>query len=166
MAVERTDDIYEYENRAFVSAVLAALGAGVVFGTLLVETGRLGFVAGLYGFEGTDFGWLFHFVNSFFAGIFFLAVITSLSAISSGLTNGESPAFPLVTTLAGLVYGAVLWAGVVAVLIPVWGSVVGIERPLPYIHRPSLWGLLLFGGVLGIGYAILFKLLERSSKRS
>lgn len=163
MAVERSVGIRDAENEAFVSAVIGALVAGLAFGIMLHETGRMESIATLYGQDDTVVAWAFHFIHSFFAGIFFLAVVNLLRVADPfGVTSLERPlGFPVATTVAGVLYGLVLWALLVATLLPLWGVVIGLERPLPYLHEPSLVGLVLFGGVLGLLYGVLFQLLTR-----
>lgn len=164
MAVEQAVGIRDAENEAFISAVVGALVAGAAFGLLLHETGRMDSVAALYGQDGVHVGWLIHTAHSIFAGIFFLGVITLLSTTTvpgNGVLE-RHVGFPVVTALAGVVYGLVLWGIFVAALMPLWGFAVGLERPFPYVHQPSLVGLLIFGGILGVVYGVLFRLLTRA----
>ncbi|GAB7020506.1 hypothetical protein [Halostagnicola bangensis] len=163
MAVEQAVGIRDAENEAFTSAMVGALIAGAAFGLLLHETGRMESVAALYGQDGVHIGWLIHTAHSIFAGVFFLGVITLLSATDlPGVGVLERYAgFPTVTALAGVVYGLMLWGVFVATLMPLWGFAVGLERPLPYVHQPSLVGLVIFGGILGVVYGVLFRVLTR-----
>lgn len=163
MAVERSVGIREAEDEAFASAVIGALVAGLALGVFLQRTGRITAVAALYGQDGVAVAWAFHFLHSFLAGVVFLAVVLLLSRLDPfGVTSLERPiGFPIATAVAGLLYGIALWGLLVATLVPLWGRVVGFERPLPYLHRPTLIGLAVFGGVLGSLYGICFLLSTR-----
>ncbi|SFS79549.1 hypothetical protein [Halostagnicola kamekurae] len=163
MAVERSVGIREAEDEAFASAVIGALVAGVVFGILLHRAGRMTAVAALYGQDGVAVAWAFHFLHSFLAGVVFLAVVVLLSRLDPfGATSlGRPIGFPVATAVAGLLYGIVLWGLLVATLVPLWGRIVGFERPFPFLHRPTLVGLAVFGGLLGSLYGIFFLLSTR-----
>ncbi|WP_050050318.1 hypothetical protein [Halostagnicola sp. A56] len=163
MSVGRAVDMREAEDEAFASAVIGALIAGLVFGVFLHRTGRMTAVATLYRQDDVAVAWAFHFLHSFVAGIAFLAVVLLLSRLDPfGVTSLERPiGFPIATAVAGLLYGIVLWGSLVATLVPLWGRVVGFERPFPYFHRPTLIGLVVFGGILGSLYGICFLLSTR-----
>jgi uncharacterized membrane protein YdcZ (DUF606 family) len=58
---------------------------------------------------------------------------------------------------AGLVWGVVAWVVGAALVMPVWLSAVGFPTapPTPNFAIPSLAWHLVYGGVLGVGYAAL-----------
>lgn len=70
--------------------------------------------------------------------------------------------------LAGTLFALVTWLVAVAFAVPVWTRVVlESSRPVPYLHRASLVGLVLFGCCFGACYALLRRMLEpgRSTPR-
>ena len=155
MGVHQTPRRSTGDTTAIASGFVAALVAGVGFGVLLAETGRIASVAGIYGMESVYWGWGLHLVHSVVAGSLFAAVVATAVDGTPGLVRG---------TLAGLAYGIVLWIAFVALAFPLWMTyVVGDPRPIPYLHWLALAGLVLFGTVLGAVYALAIWTRTRSS---
>lgn len=149
------------------SAVAAAALAGVGLGVSLSLTDRLASVATLVGLEAATGGWVVLLVSVLVAGIGF-AIPVALAA--AGLGDRYGPDRPvsmlLVSSILGLGYGLALWAVAVAVVLPFWMDVaVGVERPFPYVHVPSLFGLAGFGLVVGVGFAVCYPATRRLEGR-
>lgn len=134
---------------AVVGGALAALLAAAAFGLVLLLTGRLASVAELYGLGGRRWGGLLLVVHSLLAGLLFAGVLGTFWGDDAGLLRG---------TAAGVGYGVLLWAVVVALALPLWTAYSGAEpRPLPYLHWISLAGLVCYGAVLGLVYSITIR---------
>lgn len=104
-------------------------------------------IPALYGLEGGTIGFTIHIAHGAVLGVVFAALLVA---------TDRSPSLPA-SAGAGLVYGAVVWALLAVLLMPVWLSAVGfaIAPAVPNVDPMSLVGHAVYGLVLGAGYAIL-----------
>lgn len=142
---------FESDDRTDLWSLLAAgIVAGIVAGFVLHATGRIASVGLLYGVDSVWAGWLAHLIHSV-AFAFVFGVVATLPAFRGDADD------PVAGAGLGATFGFLLWIVGVAVLLPLWlGLVVGVDRPLPYVHVLSLVALVCYGAVLG-GLAPLFR---------
>ncbi|WP_254863557.1 hypothetical protein [Halovivax gelatinilyticus] len=163
MGVERARPTVRNAGPVLPVTIVASLFAGVVLGVYLHATGLMESVANLYGFHGSASGWVLHLGHSVVAGAGFalLATVVSPSGLASSVGLEAAPWVVLTGVALGVGFGVVVWVVAVAVGIPVWMDVVhGASRPFPYVHRPSLVGLAVFGATFAACFTVL---LEHSS---
>ena len=101
----------------------------------------------LYGLSGGVAGWVVHLSHGAVLGVTFAAIVQAAgSDRSAGAIVG-----------LGLFWGVVTWVGLAALVMPVWLSAVGFPMapPFPNFAPPSLLWHVVYGGVLGVGYAAL-----------
>jgi hypothetical protein len=133
------------------AGLVGGLAGGLVFGAMMtvmmtpvIEMG----IPALYGIEGPAglAGWVIHMSNSAVLGVVFGGLVGRIGLKGTGRIAG-----------AGLVYGAVLWIVLAAVVMPIWLGAVGFPGtpPLPNLNPLSLVGHLVYGLVLGVGYAVV-----------
>lgn len=158
MSTETTDDRAVSTTNdgfpAWQAGTIAGLFGGLVFGAMLsvMMTPVLeNAIPALYGFEGPagGVGWGLHMAHSAVLGVGFAALVraTPLGDRVDGLGS---------TAVAGLAYGAVVWAVLAVFVMPIWlGAVTPAGPPLPNVNVQSLVGHLVYGGLLGVGYAYL-----------
>ncbi|RQG90450.1 hypothetical protein [Natrarchaeobius chitinivorans] len=149
MAADRPPEPPVYELQVLASAIISVPLAGLIFGGYFHITGRMESIGALYGLDGLAAIWGVHFVHTLLACGGFLVLITLVRpervASVTGLEGSHWTV--LASILIGIGYGLVLWVVVVTVGIPIWmDTVLGLERPIPYVHRPTLFGLVVFGG--------------------
>lgn len=146
-----------------VSAVVAALIAGVAVAGVLVDTGLLGALADLYGIDGTLGGWALVFGHSLVVGAAFVAALTTVARFRyAPLPVVAALRSPFLGACLGVAYGTLLWLGVVAYGVPLWLEVVaGIPYPRPYRHLESYVALVWFGAVLGAWFPLVRTALTR-----
>lgn len=131
------------------AAFIGGLTAGLVMGLLmqfLAET--MPMVGALYGTPSVTAGWIAHIFHSVVLALVFAAIVTS----SPGNRYAKST-----TDIVGLglAYGAVIWLALAGFVMPVWLGAVGIpDVPVPNLTAMSLGFHLVYGGILGIVYAI------------
>ena len=122
----------------------AGLAGGAVMGLMLttmmtpvIEVA----IPAMYGLSGGAAGWVAHMSHSAVLGVVFAGVANAVGV-------GEN--LPKSVGL-GVVYGAVLWVVLAALVMPVWLSAVGFAGapPLPNFNPTSLVGHLVYGGVAG-----------------
>lgn len=134
----------------YLAGVIGGLVGGLVFGKMMAMMmgEMLNMIAKLWGGSTRRFGWFVHLFNSAVIGLGFILVSSWLgwdvTTTASGLKYG-------------LLYGFAWWIIGPLVVMPVWlGMPVqlwapgGIKRALP-----SLWGHLVYGGLLGLVVAYL-----------
>lgn len=131
------------------AGVIAGLGGGLVFGIMLstmMPDIIGGAIPGLYGFSGGVAGWTIHMGHSAVLGVVFAGFARAVPQYTNSL--GKSLG-------AGVVYGVVLWAILGAVVMPIWvGAVLPMTPPVPNINPMSLVGHVVYGGLLGVLYAV------------
>lgn len=107
-------------------------------------------IPALYGQSGIAAGWVVHLFHSVVFGILFAAVVstTSLRRFAETWSTGA---------VLGLAYGVLVWVVAAAIVMPLWLGAVGFPQvpPLPNFNPQSLVGHLVYGLVLGVGYAIV-----------
>lgn len=124
-----------------IAGVAGGLAGGVVFGVLMQTMGMLPMVAMLVGSESVAVGWLVHLVISAFIGCTY-AVILARWADRLG-----------VGAVLGIGYGVVWWVlGPLLIMPAVMGMGVFMVNAMTV---QSLLGHVLFGLVLGLGYALV-----------
>lgn len=136
------------------AGLAGGLLGGLVFGAMVstmmtpvIENA----MPGMYGIAGPagGVGWVVHMSHSAVLGVAF-AALAATTPLGERL-DGLGP-----TLVAGVAYGAVLWAILAVLVMPVWvGAMTPAEPPLPNVNVQSLVGHLVYGGLLGVGYAAL-----------
>lgn len=142
------DDPFEGVRRATLAGILA----GVVFGLLVqFRLERMSAIGALYtlGDPSLTVGWVAHGVHSLLFG----AVFGFLVDRPPLRIHAEDP---LTGPLLGAGYAAALWAVNIVLLWPAWlGAVSAPGAPdLPYLAVLPLVGHLLYGSLLGAGFAL------------
>lgn len=131
------------------AGLVGGLAGGLVFGAMLsmmmtpvIEMA----IPAMYGIAGPAglAGWVIHMSNSAVLGVVFGGLVGRAGLEGMGRAAG-----------AGLVYGAVLWVVLAAIVMPIWLGAVGFPAtpPLPNFNPMSLVGHLVYGLVLGVVYA-------------
>lgn len=136
--------------RARSDEVLVAGGAAVVAGVamgvyLQASTGLLPVIGSLYGIDSEIVGWITHLFHSVVFGVLFAAAVSR-----PHLARYDGYA---ARSVLGIGWGVILWLVAAGVVMPVWLHVVGVEALLPNLTRPGLVAHILWGGILGFGYA-------------
>ncbi|MFC7323807.1 hypothetical protein ACFQMF_04340 [Halorubrum rutilum] len=130
-------------------AVVAGIGAGVAMGGLYWSTsGVLPVIGALYGVENVAIGWITHLFHSVVFALLFVAVASR----SDARTRLDRP---LGASLAGVGWGTLLWLVAAGLLMPVWLRAVGVPATLPNLPPIGLFGHVLWGATLGLGYVSL-----------
>jgi hypothetical protein len=149
-AKTRTRRRIDTKGSAWKSAAIASLFAGIVMGLLLQSAMNIVPLIGeMYGALGLWTGWTAHLFHSVVFGLLYAAIATrpSLSAYASRLGSGA---------VVGAAYGVVVWVVAAGFVMPIWLSTVLMEPPtVPHFDPTSLVGHVVFGVLLGAGYAIL-----------
>lgn len=137
----------------WTSAGLAGVVAGVAFGLLIqFVVGSMTTVGALFGMPGLVTGWIAHLAFSIGFGLVFAGVVEldPLERYAHRWTTGIG---------LGIIYGAGLWLVNLAFIWPVWLNAVGFPpggtMPVPFLQPRPLVGHLVYGGILGAGYALL-----------
>ncbi|MGH3451813.1 MAG: hypothetical protein ACRDQW_14020 [Haloechinothrix sp.] len=121
--------------------IAGGLAGGVVFGLLMQMMGMISMVAMLVGSEAVTVGWLVHLAISAFVGATF------------GLLFGAWAARVGLGALLGIGYGIVWWVlGALIIMPAALGMGVFMFNPTAW---QSLMGHMLYGLVLGVGFAAL-----------
>jgi hypothetical protein len=105
-----------------------------------------GAIPGLYGLSGGVAGWTVHLSHGAVLGVVFAALVGSIGWGSTGRTVG-----------LGIAWGTVTWVGLAALVMPLWLRAIGFPQapPFPNFAIPSLLWHVVYGGVLGVAYAVL-----------
>lgn len=131
------------------AGMAGGLVGGLVFGFMMAADDMLPMVAMLVGGESEALGWVVHLAIALFAGAVF-GVVAGMLARSWWMATG-----------LGVVYGAVWWLLGPMIIMPLWLEVVGNEGMAEMVFqwtdttRNSLWGHLVFGGLLGLVFGLL-----------
>ncbi len=124
-----------------IAGVAGGLAGGVVFGVLMQTMGMLPMVAMLVGSESVAVGWLVHLAISAFIGCTYAVIFAKWA---DRLGTGA---------VLGIGYGVVWWIlGPLLIMPAVMGMGVFMVNAMTL---QSLLGHLLFGLVLGLGYALV-----------
>ncbi|WP_276270607.1 histidine kinase [Haloarcula litorea] len=104
-------------------------------------------IPALYGLSGGVAGWVVHLSHGAVLGV-------ALAAIAESGVIGQSTG---AVVGLGVAWGVVTWALLAALVMPVWLGAVGFggAPPFPNFAVPSLLWHVVYGGVLGVGYAAL-----------
>jgi uncharacterized membrane protein YagU involved in acid resistance len=124
-----------------VAGVLAGLAGGVVFGILMQMMGIIPMVAMLVGSKSVAMGWLVHLFNS--------ALFGAIYAVLAGRwADRLGTGVPL-----GVAYGVAWWILGALLIMPTWlGMPVFAFNTMAW---QSLMGHVIYGLLLGVGYAVL-----------
>jgi hypothetical protein len=143
------------------AAVTAGLAAGVLMGLLMqFVMGAMPMVGALYGVPTVTAGWIAHLVHSVVLALVFAAIVTA------GPTSRYARTATGIVGL-GLAYGAVTWFLLAGFVMPVWLGALGTPGvTVPTLSVPSLLAHLVYGGVLGIVYAVARSPTARPRDRS
>ncbi len=131
--------------------VYAGLAGGVVFGVMMAMMGMLPMVGQMVGQPTAIVGFVVHLVISAIIGASFAVILGPFTnSRGSGLRNG-------------LIYGAIWWVLGPLTLMPL-GLGMGVTWNLAAASAmlPSLVGHLVYGAILGFGYAWLSRSREES----
>ena len=131
------------------AAFTGGLTAGLVMGLLMQFLAQMmPMVGALYGTPTATAGWIAHIVHSVVLALVFAAIVTSAPVDRYART-------PRAVVGLGLAYGAIIWLALAGFLMPVWLGAVGVpDVPVPNLTAMSLGFHLVYGGLLGIVYAI------------
>lgn len=143
--VERTSTVLPSWQAGAVGGIVGA----IVFGALMAlqTPGVLeAAIPSMYGLEGGLAGMVIHVSHGAVLGVVFAALLAG---------TGRPDLRPGAATVAGLVYGIVVWAVLAVVVMPIWLSGVGFEMApsVPNVALESLVGHAAYGIVLGLAYA-------------
>ncbi|MDY6817136.1 MAG: HAMP domain-containing sensor histidine kinase [Halobacteriales archaeon] len=131
------------------NVTVAALIAGIVMGVVLQSlTGAIPVIGALYGVTSLIVGWVTHLFHSIVFGLLFAVGLTRP-------TLRDRIRTPLELTLAGVVFGIILWFFAASLVMPTWLRAVGIPAMLPSLDLLNLSGHLVWGAVLGSLYGFL-----------
>ncbi|EJN59907.1 hypothetical protein [Halogranum rubrum] len=132
------------ENSTWKGGVGAGLVGGAVMGVMLttmmtpvIEVA----IPAMYGLSGGAAGWFIHMSHAALLGVVF-AGLADAAGVGTNLPRSVG---------LGVVYGAILWVVLAALVMPIWLSAVGFAGapPLPNFNPTSLVGHLVYGGVVG-----------------
>ena len=133
-------------------AVVAGLGAGVVFGFLIqFVLGVMPAIGAMYtlGEPSLSVGWVAHLSHSAIFALLFV-VVTWARPVSNYVRN------PITAAAVGGAFGFALWLVNIGFLWPVWlGSVGVMDLPIPNFAPRPLVGHLVWGLLLGLFYSLL-----------
>lgn len=153
MSTETETGAVAVERSNWVAGGAAGLVAGLVFGAMLqmMMTDVIAIaIPALYGLSGITMGWVAHLFHSVVFGVVFVAIVstTSLRRFAETWSTGA---------VLGLAYGVLVWVIAAGVVMPLWLGAVGFPQvpPLPNLNPQSLVGHLVYGLVLGVGYALV-----------
>lgn len=143
----------ELKGDDLVFGGLGGLIGGITFGLVLeftTPTTLHSVIPALYGIAGPapDLGWVIHLGFSFVFGLIY-AVVASLTPLSP-YANRLVPGIAV-----GIVYSIIIWVFAMAVLVPVWLSVIDAADPLPlpFLSTYILLAHLVYGALLGLIYS-------------
>lgn len=105
----------------------------------------------LYGLgpDAMAIGWMIQVAHLAVLGVVFVLVVEATSLDETLDDNFRN-------AVAGLVFGAVAWALVAAVLVPVWlGAVSDAGGSVPDVNTTIAVGYLAYGVVVGLTYSVL-----------
>ena len=126
--------------------IYGGLAGGLVFGAMMGMMGMLPMVGKLVGQPSAGIGFIVHMVNSAIIGVGFALVLGRLvTSVGSGLRYG-------------LLYGGAWWfLGPLTLMPLLLGMGLGVNWNLTAAANmlPSLIGHLIYGAILGLGYAVL-----------
>jgi hypothetical protein len=130
-------------------AAIAGVVAGVVMGGYVqVTSDTISVIGSLYGIESQLVGWTTHLFHS--------VVFAVLFAAGRSRNWGRFLARGAAGSVAsGLLWGAILWLIAAGVVMPLWLQFVGVPTVLPNFSFPGLVSHLVWGGTLGLSYALL-----------
>jgi len=143
-ATGRSIELVDWQ-RGTVGGIVGATAMAVLVSLMNPPTLSAAIPA-LYGLSGGIAGWVVHLSHGAVLGVVFAAGWGALDVEGVGATVG-----------AGLAWGVLTWAGLAALVMPVWLSTVGFAGapPFPNFAVPSLLWHVVYGGVLGGAYAAL-----------
>ena len=128
------------------AGVYGGLIGGLVFGIMMGMMGMLGMVAQVVGSESVIVGFVYHMFNSAVIGALFVPLYGRWAT-----DKGRGLSF-------GLIYGLVWWFLGPLILMPLFlGMGIRLSVEGMSMALPSLWGHLIFGGILGILYPVFAK---------
>lgn len=128
------------------AGVLGGLAGGLVFGVMMGMMGMLPMIGSMVGIPTAPAGFVLHMVNSAIIGAAF------------GVLFGRAAATMTGGLWTGLSYGAAWWVLGPLTLMPLFmGMGLGVNWNAAAATEmlPSLMGHLIYGGILGVGYAWL-----------
>jgi|GEM_PF-505166 len=127
------------------AGVLGGLVGGAVMGVLLTLLARPVIevaMPALVGLTGGLYGWLVHMTIAAVFGVVFAAIVTRPSLRQYAENASRA-------TVAGLVYGVVLWVVAAGIVMPLWLAAVG------FAGAPPVFGTLTVAGLVAhLGYGI------------
>jgi uncharacterized membrane protein YagU involved in acid resistance len=131
-----------------VAGIAGGLAGGVVFGIMMQAWGMMPMVAMLINSESVGVGWLVHLFNSALFGAIFAVV-------------GRWATTVLPAAVIGLLYGVVWWVLGALLIMPAWLGMNAMIFNLNTTAWRSLGGHLVYGLLLGVGYALVGPRLRR-----
>lgn len=138
------------ERGSWKGAVLGGIAGALVFGAMMAM-GEMAAVLemaipAMYGIQGPApaIGMTIHVVHGAVLGLGFAGLAGRIEDVSTAKSLG-----------LGVVYGAVVWAILAVLVMPVWLQAVAFAGapPVPNVNLQSLVGHVVYGLVVGIVYA-------------
>jgi len=127
---------------------IAALVAGTAMGAVVSQFGTgLPIIGALYGVDSAAVGWITHLFHSVVFGVVFAAVLDHHDIYERVVSTVTIAAL-------GAGYGVFLWLVAAGIVMSLWLNVVGVPTPLPNLTVTGLLGHVLWGAILGGGYAL------------
>jgi len=142
--------ILEPWQSGVIGGILGGLLSGVLLSVRLPEflENQLPQLYGL-GVDAGVLGWIVHVSHLTILGVVFVALV-ELTSLDARLDDN------LENAVAGLAYGAIVWALLIAVITPVWlGAVADVDLSMPLVEVPAVVAYLAYGAVLGLTYSVL-----------
>ncbi|TYT62136.1 hypothetical protein [Natrialba swarupiae] len=140
--------------RLLVSGYAVVVAAGLAAATVavvLAATGRLEPVATLVGREGGRTALALVLAVALAGGATFALVVSAVGGFTRRAT-------PLGGAVLGVLLGLCAWV-VAAFAAPIWmDTALGLERPIPYVHRVGMVAIVCFGGLVGALYPAVRRL--------
>ncbi|MFB6301070.1 MAG: ATP-binding protein [Halobacteriales archaeon] len=131
------------------SAIGAGFLAGAVMGLVFTLSSDLFPIIGaLYGVDNAIIGWITHLFHSVVFAAMFAGGISHpwLQEHVESLSRG---------TIAGIVWGVLLWLIAAGIIMPLWLQTVGVMAMIPNLPPLGLVSHAIWGAVLGSSYTVL-----------
>ncbi|TYL36397.1 hypothetical protein CV102_22485 [Natronococcus pandeyae] len=131
---------------------------GGVFGVVLHTLGEITVVSYLVGTRAEPLAWILLLV------IGILGAITYYLTIRRFVLLEFLAAEPRTGAALGLAFGILLWFAAI-IIVPVWIVFYGITSTIPYVHIPSLVGLVVYGMIVGGLTPLIAKHIDSEKKK-
>lgn len=133
------------------AGLIGGVGMGILLQVMMTPVITTAIPA-MYGLNGLAVGWVAHLFHSVVFGVVFAAAVVSIPSLADYADTVSTG------TGLGIAYGAVLWIGAAALVMPIWLSAVGFPGapPFPNFNPMSLVGHVVYGAILGILFPVIW----------